>query len=164
MADTTTLRTRVSLTQVLTLLERLTRRRVSRSLIKYYGQRATPYKPLVVARKKNRGNGRGNGGNTCTYSVADVVLLRWLIELTAKGLEVRKFYKAIAWLRVHVPDALTDPTVVFFLTDNENADLCMSYREGQRIQLTGKPGQILLALAGSSVDEAIKETAEMLSA
>lgn len=164
MPKATNLRTRVSLTQVMTLLERLTGRRVSRSLIKYYGQKD---KPLVVARKKNPknpGNGRGNGGNTCTYSVTDVVLLRWLIELTAKGLEVRKFYKAIAWLRVHIPDALSDPTVVFFLTDNENADLCMSCREGKPIQLTGKPGQILLALAGSSVEETVKETAEMLSA
>jgi hypothetical protein len=164
MPGTTNLDTRVSLTQVMRLLEKLTKKRVSRSLIKYYGLKIEPFKPLVVAQKENPGNGRGKGKNTCTYSVTDVVMLRWLVELRRKGLAVRKFYKAIFWLREHIPEALTDPNLVFFLTDTEHVDLCMSYRKGDRVQLTGSPGQILLALASSSVRETIKETDHLLSA
>jgi hypothetical protein len=155
MSEPITLETRVSLTRVMRLLEKLTKKRPSRSSIKYYGHRSGAFRALVVAKKEGPRKGKGNGKNTCTYSVADVVLLRWLLELTDKGLAVRKFYKAIDWLRDHIPEALTDQNVIFFLSDNENPDLCMSYHKGETIQLTSKPGQILLALAGSSVKETI---------
>jgi hypothetical protein len=130
----------------------------------YYGLRVQDFRPLVVPRKRNPGKRRGNGKNAFTYSVSDVVLLRWLFELSDKGLAVRKFYSAMIWLREHMPDALEDPNLYFFLTDNENKNLCMSCNKEGSIQLTGKPGQILLALAGSSVKEAIEETNDLLSA
>jgi hypothetical protein len=164
MPQTTSLDARITLTQVMRLLKKLTKKPVSRSSIKYYGLRIQGFRPLVKAKKENPGNGKGNGKNTCTYSVTDVVLLRWFAELTDKGLAVRKFYSAIGWLRDHIPEALTDPDLVFFLTDNENRDLCVSFRKGEPIQLTSKPGQILLALEGSSVKEVAEEMDHLRSA
>ena len=133
---------------------------MSRSLVNYYGTRVGTFEPLVTASRKHEGKGRGM--NMRHYSVADVVLLRWLLQLARQGLAVRKFYKAVVWLREHMPEAVADPEAVFFLTDNDEVGLCC--RAGVPIQLTGTPGQILLTLAVSSVTEVLNEAAEVLSA
>lgn len=157
----TTLDTALSLTQVCRLLEKLGGTSVSRSLVNYYGTRVGNFEALVPASKR-KAEGRGRGKNMRFYSVADVVLLRWLLQLARQGLAVRKFYRAVAWLRAHMPEALTDPETVFFLTDN--AELGLWCRKGAPIQLTGTPGQILLTLAVSSVNEVLEETQRVLSA
>jgi hypothetical protein len=154
-----TLDTVLNLAQVCRLLENLEGRPVSRSLVNYYGTRVGNFEALVPASKRKH-EGRGRGRNMRLYSVTDVVLLRWLIQLAKHGLEVRKFYRAVSWLRDHIPEALTDPGSVFFLTDNAEVGLCC--RTGVPIQLTGTPGQILLALPGSSVSEVLRETTGFL--
>jgi hypothetical protein len=154
-----TLETTLTLTQVCRLLEKLG---VSstRSLVNYYSTRIGTFEPLVTAQRN--GKGRGRGKNMRLYSVADVVLLRWLFQLAGQGLAVRKFYNAIVWLRKHLPEALDDPEVIFFLTDNN--EVGVSCRQNKPIQLTGFPGQILLTLAASSVTEVLDETSHVLSA
>jgi len=151
---------RLTLTQVCRLLERLEAGPFSRSLINYYGTRIAGFEPLVTASRK--GGGRGSGRNTRLYSVADVVLLRWLLQLARQGLAVRKFYRAVEWLRKNMPEAIMDPEAVFFLTDNEEIGICC--RKGAPIQLTGAPGQILLSLSVSSVNEVLEEAPKVLSA
>jgi hypothetical protein len=145
---------RLTLLQVMRLLKRLTNKSLTRSAIKYYGLRVQGFRPLVPPEKKRRGKGRGQGDNLCTYSVTDVVLLRWFVELREQGLAVRKFYRAINWLRAHIPEALNDPDLTLFLANNE---MFISFRKGESIQLTRNPGQILLALAGSSIQEVLEE-------
>ncbi len=149
------------MSQVCRVLEKLEGVSVSRSLVDYYGKKVGEFEPLVPG-KPRRGQGRGRGKNMREYSVTDVVLLRWLIQLARQGLAVRKFYKAIAWLRERMPEALMDPEAVFFLTDNDEVGLC--WRKGEPIQLTGTPGQILLALAGATVREVLEEAPRVLSA
>jgi hypothetical protein len=146
---------RFTLKQVMRLLKTLTNRSPTRTAIKYYGLKVQGFKPLVKPQKVKPGKGRGQGDYLCTYSVTDVVLLRWFFDLREKGLSVRKFYKAIDYLYDRIPEALEDPDLSFFLTDNE--DLCMSFRKGESIQLTGRPGQILLSLDSGSIQEVVEE-------
>ena|ERR1700730_6133562 len=160
VASVSPLDTVLTLTQVCRLVERLEGVPVSRSLVNYYGTRIGSFEALVPASRKGRGRGRGT--NMRLYSVVDVVLLRWLIQLARQGLEVRKFYKAVSWVRDHIPDVLADPETVFFLTDN--AELALCCRKGDPIQLTGTPGQILLTLEGSCVSEALEQAPNVLSA
>jgi len=157
---TVTLDTALSLTQVCALLQKLGHTHVSRSGISYYGSRTTEFEALVPPSKR-AGTGKGRWNNRL-YSVSDVVLLHWLHQLKRQGLEVRKFYRAVNWLRDKMPQALTDPETVFFITDND--ELAMFYRKGSPIQLSGTPGQILLTLDGSMVKDVLDETSAALSA
>jgi len=149
----------LSLAQVCRLLERLEGRPVSRTGVTQYAERVNDKEPLVKPSKRIS-EGRGRGDNERTYSAGDVVLLRWLLQLKREGLEVRRFFKAVDWLRKKLPEVLLDPDLTFFLTDNN--ELALWCKEGERIDLTGSPGQILLKLKASDVSETIDQ-AEALS-
>ena len=99
------LATPLTLTQVCAVLEKLQGHPVSRSTVSNYSVRAGDSEALVPPSIR-AGKGRGRWDRARLYSVADVVILWWLFKLKEDGLEVRKFFRAVKWLREHMPEVL----------------------------------------------------------
>src|ERR1700682_493918 len=157
--ETVTLNTSLTLTQVCALLEKRRGESVPRSTVSNYSVRVGEFEALVPPSKRS-GHGRGRWDKSRLYSVSDVVLLWWVFTLKEQGLEVRKFFRAVAWVREHMHEGLDDPRAHYILTDNR--ELGLRCREGNAVQLTGVPGQILLSLHGSMVERVLKETPAVL--
>jgi DNA-binding transcriptional MerR regulator len=139
--------TRLSASQVIRVIEKLEGRRLARSLLDYYE------KTQLVVPSVRPGSGRGGGSKTRYYSVADVVMLRWLVQLTSSGAPLQRVRRAFDYLRRHLPDRLESRHALRFLWDGSR--IILTERNPKKVlrDISGARGQLLFNFDQENLSE-----------
>lgn len=128
-------------TEVQQLVEELDGRKLTRGMLQHYAVNAYVQPRPVTTTFGQRGRPSCIG-----YSLTDVVLLRWLLRLSAEGISLKQFANGIKALRRLVPEALAEPDDLrFFVVDSRQ--IAVQTRDHRKVQLTGAVGQVLLTFS-----------------
>lgn len=128
--------------EVQRLVLQLDGRKLSRGMLQHYAREAYVRPRPITVRSGEQGR-----PSTLGYTLADVVLLRWLMRLAVEGVSLNRFAKGIAALRKLVPEALETPDELRFLVVGRR-DIAVQTRDNRPVQLTGgTPGQVLLTFS-----------------
>jgi hypothetical protein len=144
--------------EVQRLIKELEGRTLTRGMLQYYAEKAYVTPRPVTMRSGERGRPSSVG-----YSLSDVVLLRWLLRLSAEGISLKKFAGGITALRRLLPQALESPEELRFWAVNRG-NIAVQIRDGERVQLTGAVGQVLLTFSGPLVTETVRRADGILDA
>jgi DNA-binding transcriptional MerR regulator len=97
------------------------------------------------------------------YSFADLVLLRWFLQLRKQGLSMQRVRKGIAYLKKNMPRYIDEPLEhnLFFVTDG--CDLFMLGNDQDAISLVTSPGQRYFGVVIFDFKKMIDDTRQAIS-
>ncbi len=146
-------------TEVQQLVEDLDRRKLTRGMLQHYAVNA-----YVQPRPVTTAFGQRGRPSSVGYSLTDVVLLRWLLRLSAEGISLKQFADGIRALRRLMPDALAKPDDLrFFVVDRRQ--IAVQTRDQREVQLTGAVGQVLLTFTSVPlVKDTVRRAEEIIDA
>src|SRR5438105_1404594 len=143
--------------EVQRLIAELDGRTLSRGMLQHYTQNAYVRPRLVT------GFGQRGRPSSVGYTLTDVILLRWLLRLSAEGIALKQFAQGIAALRDLMPQALEAPEDLRFYVVNKKHIAVMTRDDGQ-VQLTGSVGQVLLTFAVPLIAETVRRAEKIIDA
>lgn len=151
MRNRKSLRTR----QVLAILKQLEGVSIGTNHLQYY-ERTGLIRPSVAP------GGRGTG-HPRLWSLEDVILLRWMVRLRKEGLSLRRFRRALNFLRRQLPEVMGKPEELFFLVDGQEVATVLP-QEKVAMRLTGTPGQTIFIWPISRIARETAKECERLAA
>ncbi len=97
------------------------------------------------------------------YSFADVVMLRWFLQLRKQGLSMQKVRRGISYLRKHMPRFIEKPleNELFFVTDGQ--DMFALVNGEDVISLVRTPGQQFFGVIVYDFQKMINDTREAIN-
>lgn len=103
-------------------------------------------------------------GHHKRYSFADLVLLRWFLQLRKQGLSMQRVRRGIAHLRKNMPKHIERPLEhdLFFVTDGQDMFVLVNGRDV--ISLVKNPGQRIFGVMVYDFKKMIEETREAVTA
>ncbi len=96
------------------------------------------------------------------YSFADLILLRWFLQLRKQGLSMQRVRKGIAYLKKNMPKHIEEPFEhnLFFVTDG--CDLFMLGSDQEAISLVTNPGQKYFGMVIFDFKKMIEDTRQAI--
>lgn len=96
------------------------------------------------------------------YSFADLIMLRWFLQLRKQGLSMQKVRKGISYLRKHMPRFVEKPLEheLFFVTDGQDIFALVNGEEA--ISLVRTPGQKYFGVMVYDFKKMIDDTIEAI--
>jgi DNA-binding transcriptional MerR regulator len=97
------------------------------------------------------------------YSFADLVMLRWFLQLRKQGLSMQKVRRGISYLRKHMPRFVEKPLEheLFFVTDGQDMFALVNGEEA--ISLVRTPGQKFFGVMVYDFKKMIDDTLEAVA-
>lgn len=97
------------------------------------------------------------------YSFADLILLRWFLQLRKQGLSMQRVRKGMAYLRKNMPKYIEEPLKheLFFVTDG--CDLFVLGDDQEAISLVMAPGQRYFGVVIFDFKKMIEDTRAAIS-
>jgi DNA-binding transcriptional MerR regulator len=97
------------------------------------------------------------------YSFADLVMLRWFLQLRKQGLSMQKVRRGISYLRKNMPRFIEKPLEheLFFVTDGQDMFALVNGEEA--ISLVRTPGQKFFGVMVYDFKKMIEDTREAIA-
>jgi DNA-binding transcriptional MerR regulator len=97
------------------------------------------------------------------YSLADLVMLRWFLQLRKQGLSMQKVRKGISYLRKNMPRFIEKPLEheLYFVTDGQDMFALVNGEEA--ISLVRTPGQNFFGVMVYDFKKMIDDTLEAVA-
>lgn len=97
------------------------------------------------------------------YSLADLVMLRWFLQLRKQGLSMQKVRKGISYLRKHMPRYIEKPheNELYFITDGQEMFALVDGEEA--ISMVRTPGQKYFGFMVYDFKKMIDETKDAVA-
>ena len=97
------------------------------------------------------------------YSFADLIMLRWFLQLRKQGLSMQKVRKGISYLRKNMPRYIEKPLEheLFFVTDGQDMFALVDGEEA--VSLVRTPGQKFFGVIVYDFKKMIDDTREAIA-